>query len=149
MAAPAKNSMSPGIRITISIIFALVIGIFSLFWNAGLFPNTQGFLWVGNLIIVPLIAVVMSFGSNCLIQQLSCGQIQFATQASRLWMTPILFYVMELVLFVFPALLWPIEGIFQNVPPNLQKGFSKGFYTFWMALYTQAFMNGLAQACPM
>jgi hypothetical protein len=90
----------------------------------------------------------MSFGSNCLIQQLSCGQIQLATQAARLWMAPILFYIMELLLFFFPGLLWPIEGIFQNISPNLQKGFSRGFYAFWMALYTQGFMNGLAQICP-
>ena len=148
MAGPTNGSMSPGIRITISIVFALVIGLFSVFWNAGFFPNTQGILWVGNLIIVPLIAVAMSFGSNCLIQQLSCGQIQLATQASRLWMAPILFYIMEVLLFFFPGLLWPIEGIFQNISPNLQKGFSRGFYAFWMALYTQGFMNGLAQMCP-
>ena len=148
MAAPAKGSMSPGIRITISIIFALVIGLFSVFWNAGFFPNTHTIIWVGNIIIVPLIAVVMSFGSNCLIQQLSCGQVQLATQASRLWMAPIMFYIMETLLFFFPGLLWPIEGIFQNVSPSLQKGFSRGFYAFWMALYTQGFMNGLAQMCP-
>ena len=148
MAASTKSSMSPGIRITISIIFALIIGLFSVFWNAGFFPNTQNIVWVGNLVIVPLIAVVISFGSNCLIQQLSCGQVQLATQASRLWMAPVLFYIMELLLFFFPGLLWPIEGIFQNITPNLQRGFSKGFYTFWMALYTQAFMNGLAQICP-
>lgn len=145
---PRPNSMSPGIRITISIVFALIIGLFSVFWNAGFFPNTQGIVWVGNMIIVPLIAVVISFGSNCLIQQLSCGQIQLKTQASRLWMAPILFYIMELLLFFFPCLLWPIEGIFQTVAPSLQKGFSRGFYAFWMALYTQAFMNGLAQICP-
>ena len=143
-----SGSMSPAIRMTISIVFALIIGLFSLFWNGGFFPNTQTIVWVGNLVIVPLIAVAISFGSNCLIQQLSCGQVQLATQASRLWMAPILFYVMELILFFFPGLLWPIEGLFQNVSPNLQRGFSKGFYAFWMALYTQAFMNGLAQACP-
>ena len=148
MAGLANGSMGPGIRITISIVFALVIGLFSVFWNAGFFPNTQTIVWVGNLIIVPLIAVVLSFGFNSLIQQLSCGQIQLATQASRLWMVPILFYVMELLLFFFPGLLWPIEGIFQTIAPSLQKGFSKGFYAFWMALYTQAFMNGMAQACP-
>ena len=147
MAGLANGSMSPGIRITISIVFALVIGLFSIFWNAGFFPNTQTIVWVGNLIIAPLIAVVMSFGFNSLIQQLSCGQIQLATQASRLWMVPILFYIMELLLFFFPGLLWPIEGIFQTIAPSLQKGFSRGFYAFWMALYTQAFMNGLAQAC--
>ena len=148
MASPTKSSMSPGIRITISIVFALSIGLFSILWNAGFFPNTHTILWVGNLVIVPLIAVVMSFASNCLIQQLSCGQIQLATQASRLWMAPILFYIIELLLFFFPGLLWPIEGIFQNVSPSLQKGFSRGFYAFWMALYTQGFMNGLAQMCP-
>lgn len=140
--------MSPGIRITISIVFALFIGLFSLLWNAKYIPNTEGIIWVGNLVIVPLVAVILSFGSNCLIQQLSCGQVQLATQASRIWMAPILFYIMELLLFFFPGLLWPIEGIFQNVSLDLQKGFSRGFYALWMALYTQSFMNGLAQMCP-
>jgi len=143
-----SGSLSPGIRITISIVFALVIGLFALLWNAGFFPNTGTMIWVGNLVIIPLIAVVASFGSNCLVQQLSCGQIQVGTQASRLWMAPIAFLVMELLIFFFPTLLWPIEGLFQNISQSLQKGFSRGFYAFWMALYTQAFMNGLAQICP-
>jgi hypothetical protein len=133
---------------TISILFALTIGLFALLWNAEFFPYSHGHSMIGNLIVVPLMAVVLSFGSNCLVQQLSCGKVQVIKQASRLWMAPILFYVMEILLYFFPGLLWPIEGMYQNLTPTLQKGFSRGFYAFWMALYTQAFMNGMAQICP-
>ena len=143
-----KNSMSPGIRMTISILFALTIGLFALLWNSELIPYSHGQSLLGNLAIVPLLAVVLSFLSNCLIQQLSCGKVQITQQVTRLWMVPILFYVMEILLFFFPGLYWPIEGMFQNMQPTFQKGYSRGFYAFWMALYTQAFMNGLSQSCP-
>jgi hypothetical protein len=133
---------------TISILVALTIGLFALLWNAEMNPYSHGHSLIGNLIVVPLLAVVLSFGSNSLIQQLSCGRVQIILQATRLWMVPILFYVMEILIYFFPGLLWPIEGMFQNMEPTFQKGYSRGFYAFWMALYTQAFMNGLSQACP-
>ena len=98
--------------------------------------------------IIPGLAIVISFLCSALVQWLSCGQIQWLTQASRLWIPLIPFLLMSFLLFMFPSLRWPIEGLYQEYSPNFRFGLSSGFYTFWMALYTQAYMNGLAQSCP-
>ena len=148
--AKAKSSgMSPALRITISILVALVIGLFALLWHGAYIPNPANIPpWVASNLIVPALAVVLSFGANCLVQQLSCGQIQLGVQASRLMYIPLPFWVLSLLLFFFPGLLWPIEGLVQHMSPIERRGLSMGFYTFWIALYTQAFLNGLAQVCP-
>ena len=143
------SGVSPAIRIVISILVGLFIGLIALVWNGRIIPNPGHIpMWVGNLVFIPAIAVVVSFGSNCLIQYLSCKQVTLGTQAGRLYMVPFLFYVMALLLYIFPSLTWPIEGLVQQVSPDMRHGLSAGFYTFFMALYTQAFMNGLAQICP-
>jgi hypothetical protein len=143
------SGVTPMLRIVISLLFAMFIGIIALVWNARIIPNPGNIpMWVGNLVFIPVIAVLVSFGTNCLIQYLSCKVVTIGAQAGRLYYVPILFYLMAFLLYMFPGLLWPIEGLVQHISSDMRRGLSVGFYTFWMALYTQAFMNGLAQICP-
>jgi len=146
-------SGSPGIdnslRMTISIGTAIIIGLISLFWNGSFFgsiPNVPS--WVGNVILIPVIATGIAYGSCCLIQQLSCGHIQLITQLTRVAYVPIGFIVMWLFLYWFPSLRWPIEGLMQRYSYNTRYGFSSAFYAFIVMLYTQGILNGLAQICP-
>ena len=147
-ANPKKSSgVGSGTRVIISFLVAIGLGLFSLFWYYQIHPGTHT-NYMFDIGIIPGIAIVLSFICNSLIQYLSCGQIQWITQASRLWMPPILFLIMSLLLFIFPSLRWPIEGLYQEYTPNFRFGLSSGFYTFWMALYTQSYMNGISQMCP-
>jgi hypothetical protein len=144
---------TPGIdaslRITISIGTAIIIGLISLFWNGAMFGNTSNIPpWVGNVILIPVIAMIISYASSILIQQLSCGHIQLITQAVRVAYVPIGFIVMWLILYWFPSWRWPIEGLIQGYSYNTRHGLSSAFYAFVVMLYTQALLNGLAQVCP-
>jgi|LauGreDrversion4_2_1035121.scaffolds.fasta_scaffold361857_2 hypothetical protein len=148
---PATKPAGVGsdVRIVISVVFAVFFGLFALIWNGRLIPNPLNLpLWVGNLVLVPVLAVGISFGLNCLIQYLSCSVITLGSQASRLYLVVIPFYACELFLYMFPSWRWPIEGMAQHTSPDMRRGLSSGFYTFFMALYTQAYMNGSAQICP-
>jgi Na+/phosphate symporter len=145
----AKTGIGGSIRIVISIVVAVAIGIFGLLWNGNFIPNPGAIpLWVGNTVFISILAVVLSFGSNSLVQQLSCGQVQLGTQAMRLLFVPIPFVLLWVLLYFIPSLRWPIEGLVQGQPEDLRRGLSSGFYTFWIALYTQSIMNGLSQICP-
>jgi hypothetical protein len=145
----AKTGIGGSIRIVISILVAITIGIFGLLWNGNFIPNPGNIpLWVGNTVFVSLLAVVLSFGSNCLLQQLSCGYVQFGVQATRIALVPIPFLLLWTLLYFFPILKWPIEGLVQEQAPELRRGLSNGFWLFWFGLYTQSVMNGFAQICP-
>ena len=144
---------TPGIdnslRMTISIGTAIIIGLVSFFWNGSLFGNVTSIPnWVGNIILIPLLAVGIAYASSCLIQQLSCGHIQLITQATRVAYVPIGFVLMWLFLYWFPSWRWPIEGLIQGYSYNIRYGSSSAFYAFVVMLYTQAMLNGLAQVCP-
>lgn len=146
MASPGLNTP---LRITISILVALVIGLLALLWNGSLMSNPlQLPMWVGNLIIIPLIATGLSYGACCGIQQLSCGHVQLITQAQRVAFVPLGFLFTGIILYFIPSLRWPIEGLFQGQSYEMRYGLSSAFYIFWTTLYTQAFLNGLAQICP-
>ena len=137
------------IRIVISVLFALILAIFALLWNGRIIPNPLNIpFWVGNYIIIPTLAVGVSFVFNCLIQYLSCGVVTLGSQVGRLYMVPIPFYAILLFLYVFPSWKWPIEGMAQHTSPDIRHGLSTAFYIFFIALYTQATMNGLSQSCP-
>jgi hypothetical protein len=161
MSSPAKNTATTSVaakpstgvgvsvRLATSIVFAVFIGLLALVWNARLVISLAGTpLWVGNLIAIPIIATAVSLGTNCMIQYLSCGFVQIGKQAGRIYLVPLPFYFMALLLAIFPGLTWPIEGLVQQVSLQMREGLSASFYTFWMALYAQSFMNGLAQICP-
>jgi hypothetical protein len=145
--APSKG-LNGGLRICISMLVAVALGLFMLLWDGGFIPLHGLRPWIGPLVILPLIAVVLSFGSNALIQQLSCNQVQWIIQLQRVGVVPIPFLLLWAALYYFPIMRWPIEGMVQTVSPNLRRGLSSGFYTFWMGLYTQGVLNGLSQICP-
>lgn len=146
---PAKTSgVNSGIRIVLSLLVGIVLGIFMLSWDAG-FINHEAFPdWLGPYICMPLIAVVVGYGSNCLIQHLSCGQIQWWIQFNRVLITPLPIIIMWFILGIAPGLRWPIEGLIQSGSPGIRKGLSSGFYAFWVGIYCQHMLNGIAQICP-
>jgi len=143
-----KSGVSSGIRITIALVVALTLGIFMLTWDAKFIQHSPLPDWLGPFVFIPLIAVVIGMFSNAIIQQLSCGEIQWITQLQRVAIIPVPFILLWTLLYLIPGLRWPIEGLFQNGSPELRLGLSSGFYAFWMGLYCQSFMNGVAQLCP-
>lgn len=156
MANPPVNSTSPpktsgvngGIRIVLALLVGIALGIFMLTWDANFIPHQAVPDWTGPYIAVPLMAVILGYGSNCLIQHLSCGQIQWWLQLQRVAIAPIPIILLWLFLYIAPVMRWPIEGLVQSGTPALRKGLSSGFYAFWIGLYIQTMFNGVAQLCP-
>lgn len=152
MAPPAVTAVSTtgvsnGIRISMAIAVAVVISIFTLLWDGDFIPKSGIPNFIGPYIILPLIAVVLIFGADCLIQYLSCKNVQWAIQAQRAAIVPIPFWVVSVVLKFLPILRWPIEGLVQRTTPSTQKGLSSAFYMFWTGLYTQSILISLSQLC--
>jgi hypothetical protein len=143
-----KSGVGTGIRVVISFELAIAIGIFMLLWDGGYIPHVSIPAWMGSFIFTPLIAVVLGYGGNCLIQALSCGQVQWLLQLQRILIVPVPFLIIWGLLYMFPIMRWPIEGLAQQTNEVFRKGLSSGFYAFWIALYTQSIMNGGSQACP-
>ena len=146
---PKKTSgVSGGIRVVIALLVGIVLGIFMLSWDAKFIGHDAIPEWTGPFIMMPIIAMILGYGSNCLIQQLSCGQVQWLVQLNRIIIIPVPIILMWGFLALIPGMCWPIEGLVQSGSPALRRGLSSGFYAFWMGLYCQNMMNGLAQLCP-
>ena len=145
---PTPSGVSSGIRIVIALLVAIVLGIFMLAWDAKFIGHDGIPDWLGPYVFMPLIAVVLGFGSDCLIQQLSCGQVQWLVQLQRVLIVPFPIILTWGVLWLLPGLRWPIEGLIQSGSPALRSGLSSGFYAFWMGLYCQSLLNGASQICP-
>ena len=146
---PAPSTgVSSGIRFAVSIIISIVLGLFMVLWDGGFINTSNGPSWLGGFVFLPLIAVVLAFGGDSLVQQLSCGHVQWWIQIQRIVVVPIPFILMWGVLYMFPILRWPIEGLAQHATPSTRRGLSSGFYSFWIGLYTQSFLVGLSQMCP-
>lgn len=146
---PAKTSgVNGGIRIVLALLVGIALGIFMLAWDAKFIGHEAIPEWIGPYISMPLIAIVLGYGSNCLIQQLSCGQVQWWVQLQRVAIAPIPIILMWFLLGIAPGMRWPIEGLVQSGSPALRKGLSSGFYAFWIGLYFQNMLNGAAQLCP-
>lgn len=145
---PVKSGVSSGIRIVIALLIAIILGIFMLTWDGQYMPHSPVPDWIGGVIFTPLIAVVLAYGGVCLIQQLSCGQVQWLIQLNRVAVVPVPFIIMWALLYMMPGIRWPIEGLMQSGSPAARKGLSSAFYTFWIGLYTQSMLNGVAQLCP-
>ena len=143
-----KTGVGSGIRISIAIAVALATGCFMLLWDGGYIPHGVVASWVGPFVFTPLIAVVLGFGGSCGIQQLSCGTIQWFNNFIRVLFVPIAFITWWTILHFITSLRWPIEGLFQNSTPEIQRGLSSGFYAFWLGLYSQSILNGVSQLCP-
>ena len=143
-----QSGITTSIRVTLSLLVAICLGIFILLWDCK-FINGNGMPdWLGPYIFLPLLAIVLGYGTNCLIQYLSCKKVQWLVQLQRVALIPLPQFLMWGLLYMFPGMRWPIEGLIQDFTPEMKKGISSGFYTFWMGLYTQSIMNGIAQICP-
>jgi len=145
---PKTSGVNSGIRIVLALLVGIALGIFMLAWDANFISHEAIPDWTGSCIAMPLIAVILGYISNCLIQQLSCGQVQWLVQLNRVAITPFPIILMWFILYIAPGMRWPIEGLIQSGSPALRKGLSSGFYAFWIGLYMQNMMNGVAQLCP-
>jgi hypothetical protein len=143
-----KTGLNGGIRFCIGALVALVLGLFMLMWDAGYIPINGLPPWLGSYVFLPILAVALSFGGVSLVQYLSCNQVQWLTQLQRVAFVPLPIWALWIILYFFPIMRWPIEGLVQGKSPTLRHGLSSGFYTFWIALYTQSLLVGLAQICP-
>jgi hypothetical protein len=143
-----KTGLNGGIRFCIGVLIALTLGLFMLMWDAGYIPIHSLPPWLGPYVFLPILAVALSFGGSSLVQYLSCNQVQWLTQLQRAAIVPVPFWLLWLILRFFPNMRWPIEGLVQDKSPILRQGLSSGFYTFWIGLYTQSLLIGLAQICP-
>jgi hypothetical protein len=144
----AKSGISNGIRISLSFIIALTVGIFMMLWDGNFIPHSGIPDWIGAFVFIPLLATVLGLGSNCLVQQLSCGNVQWGAQFQRIIIVPLPFILTWGLLYLMPGMRWPIEGLVQGSLPEVRRGLSSGFYAFWVGLYTQSVLTGLAQICP-
>lgn len=143
-----KASLSTGIRVVGAFIFASILGLLILFYEVG-FINIPGVpWWIFPYIILPLIAYSSSFGILAVLQQLSCGKVQFDTLAMRSGFAILPVFLTPLVLYYISILRWPVEGLMQGQAPNIRRGFSSAFFMFWGGLYTQELLNSLSQFCP-
>jgi hypothetical protein len=146
---PQKTSgVSGGIRVVLALLVAIALGIFMLVWDAKFIGHDAIPDWTGPFIAMPLMAIILGYGSNCLIQQLSCGNVQWLVQLNRVAIAPVPIILMWAILYIAPGMRWPIEGLIQSGTPQLRKGLSSGFYAFWVGLYLQNILNGAAQLCP-
>ena len=146
---PSKPSgVSSGVRISTALLVGLILGLSILVWDSRILPHGIIPDWVGGYIFIPVLSLVLGYGTSCLVQQLSCGQVQWLNQLQRVSLTPIPFIVVKAMLYMIPALRWPIEGLLQSVSPELRTGLSSAFYTFWTGLYCQSLLNSVSQLCP-
>lgn len=143
-----QSGATTAIRVTLSLVIAIILGTFILLWD-GKYINVYGWPeWLGPFIFLPLISVVLGYGANSLIQYLSCKKVQWILQLERVAIIPLPQFLLWALLYMIPSIRWPIEGLVQDLPAETKKGLSSGFYAFWIGLYTQSIMNGLAQICP-
>ena len=145
-----KSGLSTGIRIAIAfglaVVLTLFIGFFELYYSVSKVPSLTYLL--AFRLYLPLLAVLLSFGGNCLIQYLSCNKVETLLQFGRSFIILVPLVLTQLILYFIPIMRWPIEGMFQLQGQPFQRTMSTAFYVFWAALYGQASLNSLAQICP-
>jgi hypothetical protein len=142
------TGLSGGVRFCIAVLIALALGLFTLLWDGGYIPYSGIPPWVGTAVFLPLLAVGLGFGGNTLTQFLSCNQVQWLIQLQRAAIIPLPFLLLWVLLYFFPIMRWPIEGLAQHATPTVRRGLSSGFYAFWIGLYTQSILVGASQLCP-
>jgi hypothetical protein len=146
--APKSSKVNSSIRIVLSVLAGIILGIFMLIWDAKFLAHESIPDWLGPFVFSPLIAVGVGFGLSSLIQQLSCGQVQWLVHLQRIAIVPVPFIITWFILYMVPSLRWPIEGLIQSGSPELKRGLSSGFYSFWLGLYCQSVLNNFSQLCP-
>ena len=142
-----KSKITSRIRISIALFVSISLGIFIYVWDGKIIHGFNYPEWLGPYIFFPCISLILGYGSNCLIQYLSCNKVQAIGQFQLVIMGIIPQLIAWFLLNFFTILRWPIEGLVQEWTPEQRKGLSSGFYGFWIGLYTQSVMNGLAQMC--
>jgi len=143
----AKSGVSTGIRVAIAVGIALILALFIGFfviYKSSISPNIY---LLGFRFYLPLLAVLLSFGGSCLIQYMSCKEVEILLQFQRSFIILAPIILAHLILY-FDKMRWPIEGMMQLQPLEFQRAMSTSFYIFWAALYGQASINSLAQMCP-
>lgn len=144
---PIKG-VSNGTRIAFALFVAVALAIFMLLWDAQIIGIATGASsLLGPLVFLPLLAIGLGYIVDCMIQNFSCNKIEWYTQWKRALTFPISFWSLFLVLYIFPLMRWPVEGLVQSTTPAIRRGISSAFYTFWIALYTQSIHISLAQLC--
>jgi hypothetical protein len=143
-----KSSVTGSIRMTFALLIAVALAVFIYLWDSKIIHNDTLPHWLGTIVFFPLISVFLGYLTNCLIQYLSCKQVQWIDQLKNVAMIPIPQILIWAILNAFTNLRWPIEGLVQEWPQEQRTGLSSGFYGFWIALYTQSIMIGIAQLCP-
>ena len=93
-----QAGLSSGIRIVVALLVAISLALFILGWDGGLFQIPPMIpLWVGFVVLVPLLAAIESFIANLLIQYLSCKQVSPLTQFYRALIVPVTFILALIV----------------------------------------------------
>jgi len=146
--AVLQSGVTSTIRVSLSLCIAIILGIFIFIWDGKIIDGYGLPDWLGPFIFLPLLSVFLGYGINCLIQYLSCNKVEWLVQLGRVAIIPLPQWIFWGLLHMIPSIRWPIEGLIQEVSPELQKGFSSGFYAFWIGLYIQSILIGLAQICP-
>lgn len=143
------SGVNTAIRAVVAGLVSIILALFIIFWEAGFIPYAASGVphWIGPFVSLPLLAFGLSMGANCLIQQLSCSKVQWMVQLQRSAFAPLPLYGLWLFLYLFPFMKWPIEGLVQGSGKLMQTGLSSGFYVFWISMYSQGLLNGLAQMC--
>jgi hypothetical protein len=142
------SGVSSGIRISTALVVGVILGLFILVWDSKILPHGIMPDWIGGYVFIPILSLVLGYGTSCLVQQLSCGQVQWLIQLQRVSVLPLPFILVNGMLYMMPGLRWPIEGLIQSVSPELRTGLSSAFYTFWTGLYCQSMLNSVSQLCP-
>ena len=148
---PAKQEqpvLSTGIRFASGIVFGIVLVVFVIFWEVDVFGGALGPYWLGSLVYLPVLATATSYAISLAIQYLSCKRVSFKDQALNVIIVPIMFYILTAILYFFPGMRFPIEGMAPLESPMNRRALSSGFYTFLMAVLVQEMVNGSAQECP-
>ena len=144
----ATSGVSSGIRISIAMFVALALAIFMLLWDSQIISNmAASYPVLGPVVIMPLLAILLGFIADCIIEKFSCGTVTWYDQWKKALSFPIPFWCLYIFLYMFPSMRWPIEGLAQGASPSIRHGLSSAFYTFWVGLYTQSIHISLAQLC--
>uniref|UniRef100_A0A6C0AP85 Uncharacterized protein n=1 Tax=viral metagenome TaxID=1070528 RepID=A0A6C0AP85_9ZZZZ len=143
-----KSTVTGWVRFTLALFIATALAIFIFVWDGKYINGFNLPEFLGPFIFFPLLSLVLGYGINCLIQYLSCKQVEWLVQIQRAAIIPLPQIIIWGLLSYFTSMRWPIEGLVQNWNPDEKKALSSGFYGFWIGLYTQSIMNGFAQLCP-
>jgi hypothetical protein len=142
-----KSGISGSIRNTTSLAIGIILGLTILFWDGNYYNIFNLPMFLGEFVLFPLLSVILVFLASAYIQYFSCNKVEWGTILKYMIPIPVIQILFWTLLYLFPILRWPIEGLIQEQSEDIRRGVSSGFYGFWMGLYTQSLMNAIAQSC--